>query len=97
MFPPPVLHARRFVSLLLLLLAQGALVLGRYPDGVFLSPDIILTEDEEAQNTLSLRLVRPVSRSVDLELSAALYGTRLPRNGLSYTRAVAGVGLSWRL
>ncbi len=43
------------------LLAQGALVLNRYPDGVFLSPEIILTEDDEAQNSLSLRLVRPLS------------------------------------
>ncbi|MBF5046580.1 hypothetical protein IR215_29570 [Simulacricoccus sp. 17bor-14] len=79
------------------LLAQGALVLSHYPDGVFLSPDIILTEDEEAQNNLSLRLVRPLTRSLDLELSGGIYGTRLPRNGLSYTRSMAGVGVTWRL
>lgn len=80
----------------LTLLAQGTLGLNRYPDGVYLSPEIILLEDDEAQNTLSLRLARPVSAQVDLELSYAMYGTRLPNNELFYFRQVAGVGLTWR-
>ena len=80
----------------LTLLAQGALGLNVYPDRIYLSPEIILLEDDEAQNTLSLRLVRPVSERVDLELSYAAYGTRLPENGLSYFRQVGGVGLTWR-
>ena len=79
------------------LLAQGALVFSRYPDGVFLSPDIVLTEDDEAQNTLSMRLVRPLTASVDLELSGSVHGTRLPRNDLSFARQVAALGLTWRL
>ncbi len=85
------------LPLRLTLLAQGALVFSRYPDGVFLSPEIILTEDDEAQNSLSLRLVRPLSASVDLELSAGVHGTRLPRNDLDYGRQVAALGLTWRL
>jgi hypothetical protein len=85
------------LPLRLTLLAQGALVLSRYPDGVFLSPEIILTEDDEAQNSFSLRLVRPLSASLDLELSASLHGTRLPRNDLSFLRQVAALGLTWRL
>ncbi|HEX8700266.1 MAG TPA: hypothetical protein VF815_15575 [Myxococcaceae bacterium] len=80
-----------------MLLAQGALGLSRFPDGIFLSPEIILVEEDEGQNSLSLKLARPVSESVDVELSYALYNTSLPRNGLSYFRQVMGVGFTWRL
>lgn len=79
------------------LLAQGALGLSRYPDGIYLSPDIILVDEDEGQNTLSLKLARPVSKSLDAELTYGLYSTNLPRNGLSYSRQVFGVGLTWRL
>ncbi|GMU04452.1 hypothetical protein ASNO1_07040 [Corallococcus caeni] len=78
------------------LLAQGTLGLARYPDGIFLSPEIVLVEEDEGQNSLSLKLARPVSARVDLELSWGLWSTRLPRNGLSYTRQVFGVGFTWR-
>ena len=81
----------------LTLMAQGALGLNAYPDGVYLSPDIILLEDDEAQNTLSLKLVRPIHEHLDVELSFAMYGTQLPRNELFYFRQVGGVGLTWRL
>jgi hypothetical protein len=80
----------------LTLLVQGALGLNLYPDRIYLSPEIILLEDDEAQNTLSVRLVMPASEHVDLELSYAAYGTRLPENHLSYFRQVGGVGLTWR-
>jgi hypothetical protein len=81
----------------LTLLAQGSLGLSRYPDGLYLSPDIVLLEEDEGQNTLALKLARPLRESVDLELTYGLYSTRLPRNGLSYFRQVAGVGITWRL
>jgi hypothetical protein len=80
----------------LMLLAQGSLGLNRYPDRVYFSPDIILLEDDEAQNSLSLKLVRPMGEHMDVELSYALYNTRMPRNDLSYFRQVAGMGLTWR-
>ncbi|WP_369945938.1 hypothetical protein [Vitiosangium sp. GDMCC 1.1324] len=80
----------------LTLMAQGALGINRYPDGVYLSPEIILLDDDEAQNTLSLKLARPLSEHVDLELSYAMYGTRLPRNDLFYFRQVGGMGVTWR-
>jgi hypothetical protein len=79
------------------LLAQGSLGTSRYPDGIFLSPEIILVEEDEGQNSLSLKLARPLNEHLDLELSYGLYGTRLPRNDLSYFRQVVAVGLSWRL
>jgi len=79
------------------LLAQGTLGLSRYPDGLYLSPEIILVEEDEGVNSLSLKLARPVNEHWDVELSYGLYGTRLPRNGLSYLRQVAGLGMTWRL
>ncbi|XXF79289.1 hypothetical protein P2318_05920 [Myxococcaceae bacterium GXIMD 01537] len=81
----------------LTLLAQGTLGLSRYPDGIYLSPEIILLDEDEAQNTLSLKLARPVRETLDVELTYGLYHTRLPRNGLSYFRQALGVGLTWRL
>ncbi|MBM7118824.1 hypothetical protein [Archangium primigenium] len=80
----------------MMLLGQGALGLNLYPDRIYLSPEIILLDDDEAQNMLSVRLVRPVSEHLDVELSYAAYGTRLPQNGLSYFRQVGGLGLTWR-
>lgn len=81
----------------LFLLAQGSLGLFRYPDGVYLSGDLLLLEDDEAQNSLSLRLARPVEGHLDLELTWAVYATQLPgSSGLSYLRQVGGVGLTWR-
>jgi hypothetical protein len=81
----------------LTLLAQGTVGLSRYPDGIYLSPEIILVEEDEGQNSLSLKLARPMSASLDLELSYGVYGTNLPKNALSYFRQVMGVGLTWRL
>lgn len=80
----------------LMWMAQGTLGLHHYPDGVYFSTDITLLEDDEAQNSLSLKLSRPLNEHLDVELSYALYGTRLPRNDLAYFRQVAGVGLTWR-
>ena len=53
----------------LTLLAQGSLGLTAYPDGIYLSPEIILVEEDEGQNSLSLKLARPVTQKVDAELS----------------------------
>ena len=78
------------------LLAQGSLGLTHYPDGVFFSTDITLLEDEEAQNSLALKLARPLNAHLDVELSYALYSNQLQANQLSYFRQVGGVGLTWR-
>lgn len=79
------------------LLAQGALVLQRYPDGVWLSPDVVLPGDDEGSSSLAARLVRPLGERVDLELSVAAQGARLPRSGLRYAREVVTLGVSLRL
>lgn len=78
------------------LLAQGTVALNRFPDRVYLSPEIILLDDDEAQNSLSVRLARPLGPHLDAELSYGLYGARLPRSGLSYFRQVGALGFSFR-
>lgn len=80
----------------LVLLLQGSLQFTRYPDGPYPTPDIILIEDEN-HDSLSAKLVRPLSGRLDLEIHAALYHDDLPQNGLTYWRHVAWMGLTWRL
>jgi hypothetical protein len=77
--------------------ATAALQLTRFPDGIYLSSDVLLVQDEENANTLSLRFARPVSGHVDVELRYALFQYRLPQNNLEYLRQVAFVGVSARI
>lgn len=79
------------------LLVQGALGLSRYPDGIYLSPELTLVEEDEGQNSLSIKLARPMGEHLDMELSYGVYGTSLPTFDLSYFRQVLGLGLTWRL
>jgi hypothetical protein len=79
-----------------LLLVEGALELTHYPDGVFLSPQLLLLEDDEGLTSAAARLVRPLNAHVDLELRYGLYQTRLSQNGLSYLRQLATAGATVR-
>lgn len=81
----------------LTLLGQVAVQLSRYPDGVYLSSELNLEEDEESHNSASLKLARPLGDKIDLELKYALYQNRLPQNGLGYLRQVGWLGLNWRV
>ena len=76
--------------------ATGALQWTAFPDGIFLSSDILLLNDEENANSASVRLARPLSDSVDVELRYALFQYQLVAQKLSYQRQVAFVGLSAR-
>ncbi len=70
-----------------------------FPDGVFLSPDapeVNLAEDSENHNAVSVRLVRPVSKDLDVELRIARYWSQLRENELDYRREVGWIGLTWR-
>ncbi|WP_163780987.1 hypothetical protein [Myxococcus vastator] len=78
------------------LLAQGSLGVIQYPDGIYLSPEIILVEEDEGQNSLSVKLARPLTESLDVEVSWGIWSTRLPRNALTYTRQVFSTGFTWR-
>ncbi len=65
--------------------------------GVHLSPEVYLLEDDETQNSLSLKLARPLSQHIDAELKLSWYHSELPENGQVYDRKLAWVGLTWRL
>lgn len=80
----------------LTLLGQLGLQLSRL-DRVYLSPELVIAEDDESHNSVSLKLVRPVSESLDAELKLATYQNWLPRNDLEYRRLVGWLGLTWRL
>jgi hypothetical protein len=80
----------------LTLLAQGAVQLAHYPDGANTPPQLILLEDDN-QNSVALKLLRPLSTHLDGELRFALYHANLPQNGLTYLRQVAWIGITWRL
>jgi len=80
------------------LLAEGVLQFTNYPDNVFATPEILLVDDENL-NSISLKLVRPVSPNLDLELQYAFYHASLPgpAGTYRYVRMVGGIGLTWRL
>ncbi|MGQ0505521.1 MAG: hypothetical protein ACT4TC_09390 [Myxococcaceae bacterium] len=80
----------------LTLLGQGTLLFSSFPVN-YPAGEILLLDDDEQHNALSLKLVRALSEQVDVELRYALYGNRLPHQNLSYLRQVAWVGLGWRL
>jgi hypothetical protein len=79
-----------------MLFSQLAVQLARYPDGVFLSLDETLIEDNEATNSVSLRLVRPLWRALDFEAHYGLYLNRLPLNNRTYVRHVGWMGFTLR-
>lgn len=81
----------------LMLLAQASVQLTSYPDGIYLSPEQQLAEDDENHNSLSLKLLRPLTDRLDLELKGAGYQNVLPQNGQHYLRLTLGLGLSFRL
>jgi hypothetical protein len=79
-----------------MLFVSATLQLSHYPDGVFLSPELLLVEDSEALDSAAARLVRPLGPHLDAELRYGLYATRLPSNGLSYLRQLMTVGFTLR-
>lgn len=78
-------------------IAQGAFQVTDFWDGLALSPEILLVQDEENATSLSLKLVRPLTGKLDAELRYAVYYYRLPGNSLEYLRHVAWLGLSVHL
>jgi hypothetical protein len=78
------------------LLVSGAVQFAQYPDGVFLSSDLIVLEDDENSNSLSIKLVHPLGEHFDLDFKYAVYFNRLLRNDLTYLRMVGSVGIGWR-
>jgi len=77
-----------------LAMAQGVLAISQYPDGVYLSKDLLVLEDDENSSSLSLKLLHPLGKWWDVEARYGLYYARLPNNGLSYLRQVFTIGFA---
>lgn len=72
----------------------------RYPDGIYLSPELLL-QDDESQSSVAAKLALSLSAKADLELRWALYWISLPARdaqspSLSYLRQTGGFGVSLR-
>ena len=74
-----------------------------YPDGLFLSDDLIdlLLYDDESLSNSTLKLARPIGRHLEIELKYSLSYGELPRRdddtSLSYLRQVATIGIVGRI
>lgn len=82
------------------LLTTGALQLTSFPDGIFLSPDLQVVEDDENSSTLTVKLVRPVHKHIDVDVRYALYVNVLPQRtsgqeSLFYLRNVFSLGVTF--
>jgi hypothetical protein len=78
----------------LTILATGALQLSLYPDGVYLSPELQVLQDDENATSASLKLVRSLSDHVDLDLRYAVAFATLPQNAFTYQRHVVSLGVA---
>jgi hypothetical protein len=75
-------------------MGQAVLSISQYPDGVYLSSDLLVLEDDENSSSLSVKLLHPLGRWWDVEARYGLYYARLPNNDLSYLRQVFTLGFS---
>jgi len=80
------------------LLAEGVLEFTNYPDRIFVSPEILLIDDQNL-NSISIKLARPILSGVDVEVEYAFYHASLPgpEATYKYLRMVGGIGLTARL
>lgn len=76
------------------LLGQVSRVFSSYPQGFRLSPEDVLDEDAENANSISARLVRPLTSSLDLEARFSHYDNHLP--SFDYGRELYWLGITWR-
>lgn len=68
-----------------------------FPEGVFLSPELTVLEEDENVSSLTLKVVRPIGKYVEVDVRYAGYLGFLPNNDFVYLRHVvsAGVALSF--
>ena len=77
-----------------MVLATGALQLTQTPDGVYLSPDLQVVEDDENSSSVTLKIVRPIREHFELDVRYALYVNSLPDAQFFYLRQVISAGVS---
>ncbi len=72
---------------------RGAVQVTQYDEGLSLSRQYFLQEDDESQNSLSLLVTRPFLGGLHLEGQLAWYGNELARGGVKFSRTTATVGV----
>lgn len=65
-----------------------------FPEGVYLSPDLTVLEEDENVSSLTLKLVKPLNKYLDLDVRYAGFLGFLPQNDFLYVRHVISVGLA---
>ena len=74
----------------------GAVQWTTFTDGLFVSQQLFLEEDDENQNSLTAKLSREIAYRVSAELKYSLYVSEFSSGGLSFTRQVYFAGVSWK-
>lgn len=82
------------LPLQLTLLSSLTAQFSSFPQGVYLSPDLTVVEDDENASSLTVKLVRPVSKYFEIDVRYAGYLNFLPQNDFRYLRHVVSAGLS---
>lgn len=78
----------------LTLLTTVAAQFSTFPQGVYLSADLTVVEDDESASSLTVKLVRPIAKHVELDVRYAGYLNFLPQNEFLYLRHVISLGLA---
>lgn len=78
----------------LTLLVNGALQIASYPDGIYLSSELIVLDDDENASNVTVKLVYPLGEHVELDVRGSGYFSRLSRNELTYLRLTGMLGVS---
>ncbi len=76
-------------------LGNATLQLSQFPDGVFLSRDLQVIEDDENSSFVTVKILRPLNSVFELDLRYALYVNVFPNGGdYLYVRHVVSAGVS---
>ncbi len=65
-----------------------------FPEGVYLSPDLTVLEEDENVSSITVKLVKPLSKHFDLDVRYAGFLGFLPQNEFLYLRHVISVGVA---
>lgn len=76
---------------------QVALQLTSYDDGLSVGQRLLLADDDERQNNLTVVVSRPFLWGMHTEARIAVYGNEFARERVSFLRTTAGIGVRWVL
>ena len=65
-----------------------------FPQGVYLSPDLTVLEEDENVSSVTLKVVKPLNKWLDLDVRYAGFLGILPQNDFLYLRHVVSAGVA---